>query len=101
MPVTPQISWSETEESLSLSVAIPGFALRKATLTVSDVYLGVNHTPHLLALDLYAEVKPDETVVKAGPGGLQLQLTKVGRVDASPPYTVPRFFYAQPLHRSG
>ena len=79
MPVTPQFTWSETEDSLSLNLTIQGFVLRKAAITVSDLHVGLNHSPHLLSLDLYAEVKPDKAVVKASHSSVELHLPKVGK----------------------
>lgn len=76
MPVTPHYSWEESPQSVTVSLAIPGFSQRRARVTLADAFLSVSHAPHLLAVDLFGEVRPAEAAATAHPDGLEICLPK-------------------------
>lgn len=56
MPLTPTFSWSEDHEFIFFEVRIGGVKASQCDITLSPLYVKVNHAPHLFEQDLLHEI---------------------------------------------
>ena len=78
MPISAEYSWSQTEETIEIQVALKGTPSRKVNVYISDLLVKVNFAPYLLQLDLYKSVTFDKSVARFDQrdGKLHLSLPK-------------------------
>lgn len=77
MPVTPKLTWTQTKETLTVSVEIPGITRCKPDVFATSALLKVNALPYLLHLDLAHDVDDAETVAAITECGITFTLRKV------------------------
>eukprot|EP00944_MAST-04C_sp_MAST-4C-sp1_P013889 g13889.t1 len=78
MPISAAYTWEQTRENVLIHISLKGTAKSSVDIYVSDLFLKVNFSPYLLALDLYDKVVFDKCVARFDQrdGKLHLSLPK-------------------------
>ena len=98
MPITPQYTWSETENDISIT--INGVPVKdQGQLLCSDCVLKVNVAPYLLLLDLFDTVAEDQSKATIKGGSVHFHLTKVP-LPTQPTMCMPLLSTPLPLTRA-
>jgi hypothetical protein len=63
MPLATEFKWRQTDAELLLDVALKSASISGKDVDICDVFVKVNQSPHLLALDLFAAVDLATAVV--------------------------------------
>ncbi|GBG30002.1 ATP-dependent RNA helicase DHX29 [Hondaea fermentalgiana] len=76
MVLTGVYTWSQTAESLTVTVPLKGASVRSVDVYSSRCYVKVNYRPYLVNLDLYADIDDASEVVTVRDGTLVLNYQK-------------------------
>ena len=78
MPISAAYTWEQTRENVLIHISLKGTAKSSVDIYVSDLFLKVNFSPYLMALDLYDKVVFDKCVARFDQrdGKLHLSLPK-------------------------
>ena len=85
MPVTPEYTWSETLDKVSVRVVLTGAVVRKPNLVITSAFLRISSSPYLLHLDLFKDIEYEEAQAELTAGGIDFCLPKVGHTVEPPP----------------
>ena len=77
MPVTPKHTWTQTKETLTVCIEIPGITRCRPDVFATSALLKVNALPYLLYLDLAHDVDDSQTVAAVTDRGITFTLRKV------------------------
>eukprot|EP00943_MAST-04B_sp_MAST-4B-sp1_P001365 g1365.t1 len=75
MPISAAYTWEQTRENIVVHVSLKGTAKTSVDIYVSDLFLKVNFSPYLLAVDLYDKVNYEKSVARFDQRDGQLHLT--------------------------
>ncbi|GMH44186.1 hypothetical protein BSKO_12120 [Bryopsis sp. KO-2023] len=76
MPISPDYSWEETEETITVRVLIPGICRQKPDVFFSAAVLKVNASPYFLLLDLFKDVDEKKSSAIKDDKGVSFKLVK-------------------------
>ena len=75
MPISAAYTWEQTRENIIVHVSLKGTAKTSVDIYISDLFLKVNFSPYLLAVDLYEKVNYEKSVARFDQRDGQLHLT--------------------------
>ena len=83
MPLPAKFTWTEDEESLQSTVAIPGAKASQCDFVVAPHYIKVNQAPHFFEADLQGEIDIEDarTSCKLSVGKAHLTLRKKNKFE--------------------
>lgn len=76
MPLLGDYTWSETNETVSLSVNLKGVSLKQADIFLASTILKINYQPFLIDLNLFQEIISSTSKAVCKDGVLHICLTK-------------------------
>lgn len=80
MPLSPEYTWEESENTVTIVIAAPGLSKAKTDVLISDLQVHVSCQPYLLQLDLRYEVDEVQSSAVFGSSQLSVRLNKVSPV---------------------
>ena len=75
MPISAAYTWEQTRENVMIHVALKGTAKTSVDIYISDLFLKVNFSPYLLAIDLHDKINYEKCVARFDQRDGQLHLT--------------------------
>ncbi|GAQ79931.1 hypothetical protein KFL_000420030 [Klebsormidium nitens] len=76
MPITPAYTWKETEDEVTVEVALRNTTRSQVAIASTECFLKVNSSPYLLQIDLYGEADAKRSTAEVNQSGVVFTLHK-------------------------